>query len=377
MYEALCDIDVQSDITSENEALLTPPAEQAGSPDDPQQPQKAVAKYQEQRKGMKKDKESEEANPKESASKSPSRHARLATPAVRGLLKEMDIDISSISGTGKEGRVLKEDVQKYAASRTHGSSKPSPSSPTAREQTEDPIKLTPIQTQMFKTMTKSLSIPHFLYADEINITALSSLRQRLNALSKNQYQQPPQPKLSYLPFIIKALSIALLDFPLLNARLDTTSDPKTPKLIMRQIHNIGIAMDTPQGLLVPNIKNVQSHSILSLASELTRLQIQAKSGSLSARDLTGGTITVSNIGSIGGTYVSPIIANGNEVAILGIGRVRAVPAFGDDGGVERREVCNFSWSADHRVVDGATVARVGERLRGLVEEPERMVVGLR
>ena len=208
-------------------------------------------------------------------------------------------------------------------------------------------------------MTRSLSIPHFLYADEIEITALASLRRRLNTSSPTH--QPPHQKLSYLPFIIKAVSIALLDFPLLNARLDA-SDEKAPKLIMRQ---------------VPNIKDVQSHSINSIAAEIARLQQLARSASLTAKDLAGGTVTVSNIGSIGGTYVTPIIASQNEVAILGVGKVRSVPAFGAGGEVVRREVCCFSWSADHRVVDGATVARMGERVRGLVEEPERMVVGLR
>lgn len=368
---------MQSEISREDEALLTPPAEQSGSPDEPQQPQKAAAKHQEQQEVEEPEAKqvpehkSEGLSPQQSHSTAPSgKHAKLATPAVRGLLKELDIDITRVTGTGKDGRVLKEDVHKYAASL---SSTQSPSEPsTTSEQIEEPLKLTPIQAQMFKTMTKSLSTPHFLYADEIDFTALSALRQRLNSFAAEQ-----QMKLSYLPFIIKALSLALLDFPLLNARVDTTSSENTSRLITRKYHNIGIAMDTPQGLLVPNIKHVQSHSITSLASEISRLQGLARSGSLSATDLTGGTITVSNIGSIGGTYVSPIIANQNEVAILGIGKARAVPRFGESGEVVRREVCNFSWSADHRVVDGATVARVGERVRGLVEEPGRMIVGMR
>lgn len=385
----MCDIDVLSEISPEDEALVTPPAEQAGSPDDAQQPQKAAAKHQEKEEVEEPDEEHEpESKPEPeipihqgSEPSAPStKHGGLATPAVRGLLKKYDVDIAKIPGTGKDGRVLKFDLHKYVASLStsqdsSGSTLPecSPPTSTPTEQTEEPIKLTTIQSQMFKTMTRSLSIPHFLYADEIDITALSTLRRRLNIASSS----PPQQKLSYLPFIIKALSLALLDFPLLNARIDTSSPDNVPRLIMRKHHNIGIAMDTPQGLLVPNIKHVQSHSILSLASEITRLHSLARAGGLSAKDMTGGTITVSNIGSIGGTYVSPIIASGNEVAILGIGKVRAVPAFGEGGEVVRKEVCNFSWSADHRVVDGATVARVGERVRALVEEPGGMIVGMR
>ncbi|KAI4117647.1 MAG: hypothetical protein LQ338_007510 [Usnochroma carphineum] len=253
---------------------------------------------------------------------------------------------------------------------------------------------------MFKTMTRSLSIPHFLYADEVDITALSRLRSYLNiasapssSSSQGPQNQPPQPKLSYLPFIIKSLSLALTHYPLLNSRISTTSSSTSsphPRLILRSSHNIGVAMDTPQGLLVPNIKSVDSKTILDIARELARLRGLALAGKLSSADLTGGTFTVSNIGSIGGTYVSPVIASENEVAILGLGRRRVVPAFADDdddgegngvgegrGKVVRKEVMCFSWAADHRVVDGATVARCADVVRRLVERPEGMVVRLR
>ncbi|KAL8905985.1 MAG: hypothetical protein Q9207_002316 [Kuettlingeria erythrocarpa] len=141
-------------------------------------------------------------------------------------------------------------------------------------------------------------------------------------------------------------------------------------------------MDTPSGLLVPSIKNLQTLSIPSIATELARLRALASAGKLTSADLTGGTITVSNIGSIGGTYVSPIVASGNEVAILGLGRRRVVPAFCEEEGprqgeVVRKEVMCFSWAADHRVVDGATVARCAEVVRGLVERPEGMIVQMR
>ena len=175
--------------------------------------------------------------------------------------------------------------------------------------------------------------------------------------------------------------ISLLDFPLLNARVSTgggvgEEGAQPPHLILRQNHNIGIAMDTPQGLLVPNIKNAASLSITSLAAECARLQTLAHAGKLSSRDLTGGTVTVSNIGSIGGTYVSPVLVQ-SEVAILGLGRARVVPAFDDTGEIVKKAVMNFSWAADHRVVDGATMARCAERVRGYVEEPGEMLAKLR
>ena len=304
------------------------------------------------------------------------KHASLATPAVRGLLKELDVRIEEVPGTGKDGRVLKEDVHKYAAARD---STPQSSDVTSMLQStrtgvqkETAISLTPIQFQMYKTMTRSLSIPHFLYADEIDLTALEKLRARLKTHPSNTQ------KLSYLPFIIKAVSIALNNFPLLNARVEHTSESggAPPQLFMRENHNIGVAMDTPQGLLVPNIKDVSSLSILEISQQLRHLQELAQASKLTATELTGGTITVSNIGNIGGTYVSPIIVQ-SEVAILGVGKARTIPAFNEQGDVVRKTVGNFSWSADHRVVDGATMARMGEKVRELVEEPGLMIVSAR
>lgn len=304
----------------------------------------------------------------------------LATPAVRHLIKELDVDIREVAGTGKDGRVTKDDIHKYASSRAAQSVSSSPevsslSKPTSPavnngSQKETILPLKSVQAQMFKTMTRSLSIPHFLYADEINFTNLSNLRQRLNKVRT----KADQPTLSLLPFIIKAMSLSLNQHPILNARVDL-SNPK-PALIMRSQHNIGIAMDTPSGLLVPVIQNVGARSITSIALELSRLKMLASSNKLTSSDLSGGTITLSNIGSIGGTYVAPILVD-NEVAILGVGKVRMVPAFDEVGTVVARRVCCFSWSADHRVIDGATMARAAESVRGFVEEPDSMLVGLK
>ncbi|KAL9609105.1 MAG: hypothetical protein Q9167_006101 [Letrouitia subvulpina] len=365
-----------SEISPEDEAAVfesTPG--QAGSPSTPMQPQKAV-------EGLNQKQGADEKTPNTSLTPSKDKHSSLATPAVRALLKELNVNIEDVRGTGKDGRVLKEDVHRFAAARsetvppypTHEIAANSKTKGTSF-QTEHTIPLTTIQSQMFKTMTRSLQIPHFVYADEIDITALSSLRRRLNNASPHSQLQGQSQKLTYLPFILKAVSLALYDFPLLNARVDTAS-PDKPQLIMRASHNIGIAMDTPQGLLVPNIKSVNNLSIAEIAAEISRLQSLALSAKLTAQDLTGGTITVSNIGSIGGTYVSPVIVS-NEVAILGIGKARAVPRFDDKGEVVRKEIVNFSWSADHRVVDGATMARCAERVRGWLEGVEGLLVQLR
>lgn len=129
-------------------------------------------------------------------------------------------------------------------------------------------------------------------------------------------------------------------------------------------------------MLVPVIKNVSNLTVACIASELARLRILANSGKLTTQDLSGGTITVSNIGSIGGTYVSPVVVE-KEVVILGIGKVRTIPAFSENGKLVRKEICNFSWSADHRIIDGATMARAGEVVRGFIENPDSMIMHLR
>ncbi|KAM3516220.1 hypothetical protein MY11210_000242 [Beauveria gryllotalpidicola] len=316
--------------------------------------------------------------------------ASISTPAVRHLSKELGVDINDIDGTGRDGRVSKEDILKFvqnrdaaaaAAAAPGGPPAVASSAPTDTSvQTETRQPLTPTQQMMFKTMSRSLTIPHFLYADEIDFSDLVSLRGRLNkVLAKTPQNDGQLAKLSYLPFIIKAVSLALYQFPILNARveLDSASSPGgKPCLIMRSQHNIGVAMDAPQGLVVPVIKNVGALNIVSIAAELGRLQALAQQGRLGPADMAGGTITVSNIGNIGGTYLSPVIVE-REVAILGIGRMRTVPAFDEHDNIVKKQICNFSWSADHRVVDGATMARAADVVRSVVEEPDVMVMHLR
>lgn len=283
------------------------------------------------------------------------------------MLKTHNVNILDVQGTGKDGRVLKEDVNKFIATRDAGATTQQAASGTP--ETETAVNLTPFQSQMFKAMTRSLNIPHFLYADELKINNITTLRKKLAGDNKN-----PQ-KITFLSFVVKAVSLALNEHPILNAKVDT-SNPEKPQLIMRPRHNIGVAMDTPQGLIVPNIKDVANRSILDVAAELSRLGALGKEGKLTPADLSGGTITVSNIGNIGGTYVGPVIVP-NEVAILGIGKSRTMPVFDDAGQVTKGELVNFSWSADHRVVDGATMARMATKIRELIESPELMLLNLR
>jgi 2-oxoisovalerate dehydrogenase E2 component (dihydrolipoyl transacylase) len=367
----LVDIDIQGEIKQEDLAALT-----EASAGEESQAQTEETSGSQSTSSI----STEHTQPETEAPAPPKgKHATLATPAVRHLTKELDVNISDVQGTGRDGRVLKDDVYQFAKLRDSGGIAESKSPPLPVDtttQTETKTQLSNTQAHMFKTMTKSLTIPHFLYADEIDFTGLSELRARLNkGLAKSSVNDIS--KLSYLPFIIKAVSMSLHQYPMLNARVDVDSNTGKPVLVHRSQHNIGVAMDTPSGLIVPVIKNVSALNVLSIAAELSRLQALAASGKLSSQDLTGGTITVSNIGNIGGTYVSPVIVE-KEVAILGIGKMRTVPAFGETlDEVIAKRICNFSWSADHRVIDGATMARAAEVVRGFVEDPDSMVMHLR
>ncbi|KAM0493802.1 hypothetical protein ACHAP8_009024 [Fusarium lateritium] len=372
------DIDIEGEAKAEDvEAIIDQPGDKADVPPPPPSPPTESKAEQTQQ-------QTPQEAPVETPAKEKGKCASIATPAVRHLSKELKIDISDVTGTGRDGRVMKEDIYKFVKERdTKDSAQQIASAPTPSQpqntsvQTETVTPLSNPQLQMFKTMTRSLTIPHFLYADEVDFSSIVELRQRLNrVLAKGSSAEGQPSKLSYLPFIIKAVSLALNKYPMLNARVDV--DPKTSKpcLVHRSQHNIGIAMDTAGGLVVPVIKNVASLNILTIAAELSRLQALASQGKLKPADFQGGTITVSNIGNVGGTYVSPVIVE-REVAILGIGRMRTVPAFDENDNVVKKQITNFSWSADHRVIDGATMARAAEVVRQIVEEPDLMIMHLK
>ncbi|RSM09893.1 hypothetical protein CEP52_003867 [Fusarium oligoseptatum] len=300
-------------------------------------------------------------------------------PSVRHLLKQHNINLSEVTGTGKGGRVLKEDVQRHLASKipSHDSTGVQQTHSTTPEDVIVP--LTPVQNQMYQSMTQSLSIPHFLYTQTVNMTDLTSLRKKFLGNPKASAQLTSGvKKLSPLPFIIKALSQAVTKYPTLNSSLIHEMGAK-PQLALKGSHNIGIAMDTPKGLVVPVIKNVQGHSIISLAAEIERLSGLAREGRLSPDSMKGATMLVSNIGSIGGQVVAPIIMS-PMVMILAVGRSQKVPAFevAEDGTKQlvEKEQAVFSWSADHRVLDGATVARCAEEMAFWLENVNMMGLSL-
>nr|CAD7406086.1 unnamed protein product [Timema cristinae] len=217
-----------------------------------------------------------------------------------------------------------------------------------------------------KLLNGETSIPHFVYSDEILVGPLNDLCKSLKHES-----QAKGIKLTLLPFFIKAASKALEQYPILNSSLDKDCE----NIIYKSAHNIGIAMDTPGGLVVPNIKNVQHLSVLELAEKLAKLRSSSLKGSLQLEDVTGGTITLSNIGSIGGTYTKPVILH-PEVAIGAFGKIQGVPRFDLNGNLVRAEVLCVSWAGDHRVIDGATMARFSNAWKHLIENPALLLVTL-
>eukprot|EP00096_Caligus_rogercresseyi_P011527 TRINITY_DN4545_c0_g1_i1.p1 TRINITY_DN4545_c0_g1~~TRINITY_DN4545_c0_g1_i1.p1 ORF type:complete len:469 (-),score=122.35 TRINITY_DN4545_c0_g1_i1:182-1588(-) len=311
---------------------------------------------------------------------------KLATPAVRRLAAENNVNLIDVIGSGKGGRILKDDIIAFlekgsdvippkghdlAAEKQQQPPQSPPKAPPAviipPAQADETKPMNPYMRAMVKAMAESLQIPHFVYSDEIRVDRLRIVKKELKDAAKNAGV-----KLSYMPFLIKAASLALSQYPIINASPDYGKET----LLYRQSHNIGIAMDTPNGLLVPNVKNVQALSILEIGSELNRLQDLGKKGKLSSGDLSGGSLTLSNIGSIGGTYMVPVITSG-QVAIGAIGSIQTLPRFGRDGSVEEAHIMNLSWSADHRVIDGATVARFSNHMKDMIQSPEKMLLHLK
>jgi 2-oxoisovalerate dehydrogenase E2 component (dihydrolipoyl transacylase) len=316
----------------------------------------------------------------------------LTSPAIRKLAKEYDLDLRTIVGSGPTGRVLKGDVLtflresgKYRSTQSTSQSlveqdEVSTAEPTSRQHqhpststtstsssavptdgqplAEDTIiKLKGYSRLMVQSMTASLQIPHMVYSDEVDMGALMKLKGIV----------------SVLPYTIKAVSSALLDYPLLNATFDGTD-----QVTLLKNHNIGVAMATHRGLVVPVIHECQLKSITDIAADLARLKELAKTSSFSKDDLSGATFTLSNIGAVGGgTYMSPIIAS-PQVAIGAMGRIQRVPRFvGDTMEVEEAHIMNISWAGDHRMVDGATMARFHNTWKQYMESPVRMISKLK
>ncbi|MGQ4275584.1 dihydrolipoyllysine-residue acetyltransferase [Pseudidiomarina sp. E22-M8] len=296
----------------------------------------------------------------------------IASPAVRRRARELDVDISQVEGSGAKGRVMKEDVEQFVArSSTTGQAQTTPASsaetskPTATIGGKHTEAIRGVKAAMAKAMTESVrTIPHFTYADEFDLTAIMALQKQL----KERYKDEGV-RITMMPFFIKALSLALKEFPIMNAQVNDDCTEVT----YFDDHNIGMAVDTKIGLLVPNVKQVQNKSLIDVANEVTRLTQAAREGRVAQEDMKGGTISISNIGVIGGTVATPII-NKPEAAIVALGKVQELPRFDANGNVVARKLMTVSWSGDHRIIDGGTIARFNKRWQEFLEDPTSMLV---
>ncbi|TLU67470.1 dihydrolipoyllysine-residue acetyltransferase [Thalassotalea litorea] len=292
----------------------------------------------------------------------------LASPAVRRVAREMSVDIQLVQGSGPKGRVFKQDVVKFAQSGGEVTASVAAESQESFSGKNGNTRVEPIRgvkAAMARAMTASVTtIPHFTYCEEIDLTDLIALRKSV----KDEYARQDI-KLTMMPFFIKAMSLALKEFPLMN----TQPNDDCTELTYFDDHNIGMAVDSKIGLLVPNVKQVQSKSIVDVAKEVTRLTKDAREGRVSSSDLKGGTISISNIGALGGTVATPII-NKPEVAIVALGKVQTLPRFDSNGDVQARSIMQVSWSGDHRIIDGGTIARFNNLWKSFLENPNLMLM---
>jgi pyruvate dehydrogenase E2 component (dihydrolipoamide acetyltransferase) len=270
-------------------------------------------------------------------------------PRERKLAEELGVDLQQVRGSGQQGRITEEDIRAAAEEKE-----------LEKVPTAERVPLRGVRRTMAKTMVASAATAvHVTIMERADALALRRLREREHAIAEARGV-----RLTWLPFIVKALTLVLERFPLLNSTLD---QGKGEIILHRQVH-IGFAVDTPDGLLVPVVRNTRRLSILDLAAVLQDLALRARERKIVPAELKGGTFTVSNYGALGGIWGTPII-NPPEAAILGIGRIDEVPVV-RDGQVVARPVVPLSLTFDHRIIDGATAHRFLNALVEHIEDPD-------
>ena len=279
----------------------------------------------------------------------------LASPAIRQRARDAGLDLRSIRGTGPEGRILHADLDAVLRG---GSAMPAPRPRTRREDVEE-VPVTGLRRRIAERMAEATRrIAHFSYVEEVDVTALEELRASLNAEAEDR------PKLTPLPFLMLAVIRAVADFPQMNAHYDDEAG------VVRRygaVH-LGIATQTPSGLMVPVVRHAEARDLWDCAAELRRVSAAARDGSARREELAGSTITLTSLGALGGIVSTPVI-NLPEVAIIGTNRIATRPVWSEHGGFVPRRMMNLSSSFDHRVVDGHDAAAFIQRIRQLLETP--------
>jgi pyruvate dehydrogenase E2 component (dihydrolipoamide acetyltransferase) len=303
----------------------------------------------------------------------------IAMPSVRKYARDHGVNIKIISGTGRNGRIRKEDIDHYLTASeekidaTQEVFEESPAKTAENEDAHQSVqergiesreKFIGIRRAIARATSKSMqTAPHVTIMDDVDVTKLVAHRKHFK-----QEAQEIGVKLTYLPYIVKALVSALKDFPVLNASLDEENQ----EIIYKHYYNIGIAANTDTGLVVPVVKHAESKSMYAIATEIQQLAEKARTGKLTPEDMKGGTCTISNIGSEGGQWFTPVI-NQPESAILGVGRI-SEKAIVRDGEIVVAPMLALSMSFDHRLIDGATAQRAMNKIKRLLIDPQRLIL---
>jgi pyruvate dehydrogenase E2 component (dihydrolipoamide acetyltransferase) len=289
-----------------------------------------------------------------------------------------------VTPTGAHGQITKQDIDNYTGAPTATGAKPAAApAETAPAESAAPAptpvkpyvsdtpeletreKMTPIRKAISKAMVNSKhTAPHVTLFDEVEVSALMAHRKKYKQIALDR-----DIHLTFLPYFVKALVAVLQQFPELNASIDDANK----EIVYKHYFNIGIATDTDRGLLVPNIKHAEGKGLFAIAKEITDNTQKAYDGKLKANEMSGGSITISNIGSIGGGWFTPVI-NQPEVAILGVGRIGKEPYVNDDGEIVVGKMQKLSLSFDHRLIDGATAQRAMNLLKQLLHDPELLLM---
>jgi pyruvate dehydrogenase E2 component (dihydrolipoamide acetyltransferase) len=299
----------------------------------------------------------------------------LATPVARKLAKDLGLDISKIMGTGPAGRVMKEDIYKTKEMLEHKREirlEAAADNIVAKSSVLTNISALNISgdterlslTTLEKTIARNIAtskkvIPHATAMDEFDVTELVKFRSEAKQAAQNQ-----SVKLTYMPFIIKALTLTLKEFPVFNASFDEEKQ----EIVLKKYYNVGVAVDTPEGLLVPVVKDTDKQSVLQLGKALQKLADDARNKSITIDKLQNGTITITNYGAIGVSIGVPVIRY-PESAILGVGTISKKPVVNELDEIVVRHMMPVSLSFDHRIIDGGSVGRFINRLKRYLQDP--------
>lgn len=295
----------------------------------------------------------------------------LAVPAARKLARDLGLDLAEVPGSGPNGRIRVDDVRAYAergpAQPAKAPSAPAHQAPAGYQEREERLPLRGLRRAISQQMLAShLSSVRTLHVDEADVSELVAMRARLKPLAEKRGV-----KLSYLPFIVKAVVAGLKQFPMINASLDEAKN----ETVRKRYYNIGLAVATEAGLVVPVVKGADEKSLLEIAADLANLAAKAREGKLGSGDVKGGTFSITNIGSLGGLFSFPII-NVPEAAILGVHSIKKRPVVMPDDAIAAREMLYLSLSFDHRLIDGAEAASFTRFVIDLLETPEGLMLEL-